>query len=219
MLKRSLAMRDDTDQSVFMGAKRRKPESVGKKIKKAIEKAKEKKFFDTSALGAGSVISTTPFISRLSSIPQGPGDSERIGDAITVTSIEHRLTATWAANSMLRVIVFQWKADNTTAPTVTSILETNVGGTNWYVAPYCHDTASQYRIIDDFHLEGTTSGFPVGVSYRKYFGKKFSKDLRFLAAGTDGYNAIYYLMVSNQSAGGGLGPSVVNRTRINYSDA
>jgi len=218
ILKRSLALRDDTDQSLYLGVKKmKKPETVGKKIRKAIEKAKEKKFYDQSALGAGAAISTTPTIVNISQIPQGAGDSERIGDSVTITSLEHRLTCVWATNSMLRVIVFQWKADNTTPPTVTAVLQTNGGGTNWFVAPYNHDNASQFRIIDDFHLEGTAAGFPVGVSYRRYFGKRYSKDLRFLAAGTNGYNQIYYLMVSNQA--GGTAPSVVDRTRVNYTDS
>lgn len=191
--------------------------TIGARIKKAIEKSKEGKYVDRKLVTAAA-LTTAGLVSKLSLIPQGTTDVTRIGDAVTLTGVELRVDGSSAAagsadTSIVRYVVFQWKADDTTAPIVGDILDLSVS-TAPYTAPYNHDKKSQYKIIDDFRIAVSATGPDTYQSVRKYFGRRMLKDVRFLAAGNNGYNHVYIISVANNTV-------VANSidTRVEYTDA
>jgi len=50
------------------------------------------------------------------------------------------------------------------------------------------------------------------------FGKRISKEVRFLAAGTTGFNHVYMISVSNVPVGSNL-PTVTLGARITFTDS
>lgn len=189
--------------------------SLTKRIKKAVEKTKEQKFWDRRLLDGTDVVSTTGNIQNMSAVTQDITDTGRIGDALTATSVEVRsIVQSGSVPAMLRHVVLQWKADNSTAPVISDILDTTVSSA--YNASYNHDKKSQYRIIDDFRQVVSPNGPTKSTVVQKYFGKRITKDLRYLAAGTSGYNQLYCISISDAAANG---PTVRLDTRMNYTDA
>lgn len=192
-------------------------QTIGARIKKAIEKSKEQKYVDRK-LSTAAALTTAGLVQKLSVIAQGTTDTTRIGDAVTLTGIELKVDGSSAVagsadNSIVRYVVFQWKADDTTAPVVGDILELSVS-TAPYTASYNHDKKSQYKIIDDFRIAVSATGPDTFQSFRKYYGRRMLKDIRFLAAGNNGYNHVYVISMGSNT-------SVVNNidTRVEYTDA
>lgn len=215
-LKRSLAMVSGGAEPMIMRAPSlRRVETVNRKIKKAIERTKEKKFLDTLVHNA-TQITTTATVTKLSAVAQGVGDSQRVGDALTATGVEYRQLCVYDYNACIRHIVFQYKPDDTTAPVVGDILDLSVI-TTAFNAPYNHDKRNQFRILDDYRAYGDNSGEGANGVVKRLFGKKISKDIRYLAAGTSGFNQIYMISVSSQ--GGATAPLVTVGARITFTDS
>lgn len=190
-------------------------QTIGARIKKAIEKSKEQKYVDRK-LATATALTTAGVVQKLSVIPQGTTDVTRIGDAVTLTGIELKVDGNVSggvASSIVRYVVFQWKADDTTAPTVGDILELSVS-TAPYTASYNHDKKSQYKIIDDFRIAVSVPGPDNYQSFRKYYGRRFLKDIRFLAAGNNGYNHVYVISMAENAV-----PVNSIDTRVEYTDA
>lgn len=216
-LKRSLAMVSGGAEPMIMRAPSlRRVETVNRKIKKAIERTKEKKFLDTLVHNA-TQITTTAVVTKLSAVAQGVGDSQRVGDALTATGVEYRQLCSYQDAGCIRHVVFQWKADDTTAPVVGDILDLGVI-TTAFNAPYNHDKRNQFRILDDYRAFGDNSGEGATGVTKRLFGKKISKDIRYLAAGTTGFNQIYMISVSSVS-GAANPPSVTVGARITFTDS
>jgi len=204
------------DPMIVRAPSLRRTETLNRKIKKAVEKTKEKKFKDTLVHNAVQ-ISTTAVVTKLSSVSQGVADTERIGDALMLTGVEYRQLCAFQDAGCIRHIVFQWKADDTTAPVVGDILDLAVI-TTAFNAPYNHDKRNQFRILDDYRAYGDNSGEGATGVVKRLFGKRISKEVRFLAAGTTGFNHVYMISVSNVAVGANV-PTVTLGARITFTDS
>lgn len=204
------------DPMIVRAPSLRRTETLNRKIKKAVEKTKEKKFKDTLVHNAVQ-ISTTAVVTKLSSVSQGVADTERVGDALMLTGVEYRQLCAFQDAGCIRHIVFQWKADDTTAPVVGDILDLAVI-TTAFNAPYNHDKRNQFRILDDYRAYGDNSGEGATGVVKRLFGKRISKEVRFLAAGTTGFNHVYMISVSNVPVGSNL-PTVTLGARITFTDS
>ncbi len=90
--------------------------------------AKEMKFFDTALTPTNFISGGSIVLSSLNLIPQGAGESQRIGRKCDIKSISMRyairfLPSTVAADTIVRVIVYQDKQANGAAATVAGIIE------------------------------------------------------------------------------------------------
>lgn len=190
--------------------------SLTKRIKKAVEKTKEHKFLDRRLLDGTDVISSTATVQKCSAISQGITDNERVGDSINATSFEARVVCgAGSVPAVYRLVIFQWRADDATAPVVGDVLELS-GSATAYNAPYNHDKRSQFRIVDDVRVSVSPNGPQISEKTLKYFGKKITKEIKYLAAGTTGYNQFYTISVSSAATNG---PVLRLDTRLNYTDA
>jgi len=204
------------DPMIVRAPSLRRTETLNRKIKKAVEKTKEKKFKDTLVHNAVQ-ISTTAVVTKLSSVSQGVADTERVGDALMLTGVEYRQISTYFDAGCIRHIVFQWKADDTTAPVVGDILDLAVI-TTAFNAPYNHDKRNQFRILDDYRAYGDNSGEGTTGVVKRLFGKRISKEVRFLAAGTTGFNHVYMISVSS-IPNTSQPPTVSLGARITFTDS
>jgi hypothetical protein len=121
---------------------------------------RELKAFDGNITPA-STVSTTMTIVRLSGINQGTTVTNRIGDSLSLASIEVRSAAAMTIatdfTNQLRMIVFQWcQDDNVYAPAVADIV-TFVAAGQSTVSPIVHDNANKIDVLVDhlFALSGT----------------------------------------------------------------
>lgn len=156
--------------------------------------ATEVKFVDTTVLGAVPVAGS---ITKLSTVAQGVGASQRIGDEAALRAISIRgyvAGAAAAVNSRLRVIVFQWNEDDALgAPVVGSIIQ---GGATVY-APYNYAAIrdSDFRVLFDRLFAVDPIAGPGTQSF--FWEKKIDGRLAFNAAVTTGSGMLYLLLISD----------------------
>jgi len=95
-----------------------------RQVKNIVSRQVELKQFDTtnSALG---IASTGTFVGPFAAIPQGSADNYRVSDRLHMKRLWMRWTCVFGdATNFLRVVVFQWKANNATiTPSVNAILQ------------------------------------------------------------------------------------------------
>lgn len=132
-----------------------------KALVSAVGRVAEKKYRDAFFTTLDSFV--TPInsdgrIFDITNIPQGTLDTSRVGDKVTVNSIEMKVYL-WAdpvatpknPNQAYRFVLFKWYDDTT--PIVGDILQSLVGG-NYagIVAPFDHDKKIKRKILADFTI-------------------------------------------------------------------
>lgn len=196
-------------------------------IKKIIRQMAEKKHRDTFANwfnNNSNRVAHTGTIISLSDIPQDATDTGRVGDKVTMTSLEIKYSF-WSAaanpaatppelpksNYILRVIIFIWKDDTT--PTLGMILNDDAGATSLeqtVLAPLNHDLKVKRKIIMDetynanvaiSDLGQILSSFKPTQQYRRVFDLTKMRGglntINFTPTANEGINKIWMLMVSN----------------------
>lgn len=128
-------------------------------VLKALRSVAEHKYHDVIYQfdGTDGYVSSTSLVLRLSEVPQGSTDVERIGDKLTMTSLEFRFTSYPIVDiktndtSTYRITVFLWKDD--TVPSVYNIYESSggAGAIDQFPGcwPFTHDTAIKRKILYD----------------------------------------------------------------------
>lgn len=123
---------------------------VTKRYLRAIIGSPEKKWFNVnqgSPNGMG-VSTITGDIYPLDQVAQGTGDNNRIGDTISLQSIQMRLDlARTTADGVLRVILFRWMQRAT--PTVANILEAPLFATQQYQQPINKNYGKSIKVLFD----------------------------------------------------------------------
>jgi len=179
------------------------PKQMGKttkferKVRKALAKAGEQNFFDVYQTSA--VVDYAGTLACLSAVPQGNGDSNRTGDMITPKWLELRGSVTGNTTSVfnsVRIIVFRWRPSNATPPIVTSILQQASTDT----APFSALQEDNYRggvfdVLHDRIYAVTTYEFQRAFDIRLNLPQTLPPS--FIAAGTNGFNQIYILGISD----------------------
>lgn len=154
---------------------------------------------------------------NLTAIPQGPSDSTRNGDEVTLKHIHLRLffINNTGLNSnpyvIWRVIVFQYKAsDLVTAPTITNILLSSAanGGNSGALSSRNIDYLSIYNVLYDRMFQ-TVAGLPSSTnngSVANYTSlvkisvpmKYVKRKIQYIAGSTNAVNNIYLLVTTAQ---------------------
>lgn len=189
-----------------------------KEVKQMIGRNMELKSIDETG---GASAPALGLITRWFNIPQGTGNTQRIGNDINATHLELQYDITQAdAFNRVRVIVFQWALDDATAvPTINDILF--VGATNYFNALYNFDNRDKYKILHDrrYLLENTSVGISsVPKSSPIYKLKIPHKQILFNGSGaTTGRFMIYQLLCSDSASV--PNPNVVTNIRLIYRDA
>jgi len=134
----------------------------------------------------------------LTSIAQGTGDANYIGDSITPLYVTIRGLTDAADNvQALRVIVFQTLGN--TAPTVATLMQYASGTIYSCLSPVKKNTRRQYQILRDKIYTTTTSGPAVRAFKIKIpmYGLQITEFTD--AAGTIGTGGLYMLLMSDST--------------------
>lgn len=204
----------------------------------------EHKFLDSIAnFGPSSeavAVTNTSKIVSLVEVEPGTGDSTRIGDKVSGTSIEFRLvsfspetTSVSAKEWMIRVTIFVWKDDS--IPAANTDIYGNSGSTGVAanqpsIWPYNHDKSIKRKVLADWtftqFLDANSDTFE-GCQDPYYTCQKIIPLTRlknrmnvvnYLGGTTNGYNKIYAIITSNQTAFAASW-NVTMWARYNYTDA
>lgn len=156
-------------------------------------------------------VSTSGYVQDLSIITQtSTGDQNRIGDSITLTSMEVRYDWEVAdTTNRVRLILFRWNDDG--APGVNDILLNTVSVPRCY-ASYNKDSRSKFNILyDKVMVVGQGSGTD-NVKYRE-FKRKLTGKINYSSGGTSGVKHVYLMAISDSLTGN---PTLAFYSRLNY---
>jgi len=125
---------------------------------------------------------------------QGNNGIQRIGDEIQNVYLELRGSIQYVDNHVTRLIGFQWKSDNTTAPTPGDVLVSAFfGAFNAPHAAYNEDSQKKLKILFD-----RTIACEVGKQVVPFKFKTKCLDIEFKqSSATAGTNCIYILAVTD----------------------
>lgn len=168
-----------------------------KQVKQLVRGQSETKRF-VSAVGIASVDYSGGISPNLSAIAQGDGYNQREGDVVTLSKGVLRMTLTAGpTTNAIRVILFRWLEDSTTAPTVGDLLLAGYSGSaDAPRAPLVFGALREkFNVLYDrtFGL-GFNSKEIVQIEKSIYF--KNSK-VRFNPAATTGRSNIYMMIISD----------------------
>lgn len=178
-------------------------------VRQEINSIAEKKYHASTSIGAG--ISTTVDLYSLSDVDVGINDNERIGDQITVTSMEFRgYLEVGDTNNIVRVILFQWFPD--TVPTAVDILISSVNG---LISPYSHDHRYEFNILFD-RTYMMSNDWQHYSKFHVYIKKFRERKIQYVGGTYVGNNKIYLAVVSDSAAV--PNPTMAYIAKLNFKD-
>lgn len=176
-------------------------------VAKMIKRKKQVGYLDTLPSSAVSVNSTGTF-TRLTTIPQGDGQGQRVGDAVSVSGLRYH--GLYKSNSLsaattihyLRVVFFRWLPDsNIEAPTLAKLFEVTTDNQTHFIGD--RTARSKFQVLADYHQVFNSvnngSGRPLVNIIKKYL--KINKTLRFNEGLNEGKGHIYVLEWGNAASG------------------
>lgn len=178
---------------------------------------KEPKYVDTSNIATAA--SSTLTVISVSATTNGTTDITRIGDQIELHSLELKLSATVSSSdgsNLVRILVFQWLADDTTdPPTAAKVLQSSAGQP--YNSPFNHDNSAKLVVLYD-KLLATSTYYPVKHdSVLISLGQSpVRRVVKYSAGASTGNNNIYIAFCSD--SGPAPHPTVDSYARINFYD-
>lgn len=189
------------------------PKSYKRFVTKTLAKRVEYKYH-TAYYNQPSVLNNGVVI-NLIDIPQGVLDTERIGDQIRLATITFRYVVTVGDNfNFLRLIIFQFKSNNSFNPAVSAILN---GTAPTYLSQYSVDNNQTFQVLyDRTHRLDTDD--PAKVVIGKCNMKYCKRKLQFQAgSNTTGTGMIYALAISD--SGNAPNPGIQGEFNFWYSDS
>ena len=210
---------------------------IGKyKLRQALSSIAEHKYFENGVtLGptAGAQLNSTGSLLLITDVAQGAGQTNRIGDKATGTSLEMKYElifpglATTNPINTARIIVFIWKDD--TVPAVVDILE---DPTYPSLSPFNHDkkvkrkilydkTINQYGLYSAVATQSFADSQRPNVTYSVYIplGKlKRYCNIYYQSGTTVGVNNIYCLAIADNNGAANTTWSFQSYTRYNFID-
>lgn len=157
-------------------------------------------------------VSTAGTINKLTEIPCDP--EHRIGEEINVRSLELHGNITYAdATNFVRLIIFQWRPYDSTAPTVGDIL----GNASRWWDGYNGSTDQNYTILWDKTFCVADVHNPI-LAFKKKLYKRFASRLEYGdgQATLTGFHQLYAFIISDSSAASH--PTVNLYSRVLYKD-
>lgn len=189
------------------------PKAYKRFVKNTLAKRVEYKYH--TAYYVPSSIPNNGLITNLVDIPQGVLDTERIGDQIRLATITFRYVVTVGDSfNFLRLIIFQFKANNSLNPGVSAILN---GTSPTYLSQYSVDNNQIFQILyDRTHRLDTDD--PAKVVIGKCNMKYCKRKLQFQAgSNTIGTGMIYALAISDSAQA--PHPGIIGEFNFWYSDS
>lgn len=167
--------------------------------------------------------STSGTTTHLTSIAGGTTDSTRVGDAVTLESIEVRFNGLCASSvagsteiNAIRMLLIQWHPVSNAAVTLADILLDNLA---YWISPYDHDNqrAKLFTILRDETF--STDGYSrAGFTGHWMVNRGFQKKMCYIAGSSSNQsNGLYLMLVSDSSAVSH--PAVNTYVKVNYTDA
>ncbi len=182
-------------------------------VRQELHRNEEPKHYDVLSSGTAGIAGSG--VLYLSSMAQGITDITRVGDRISLKSIEARWDLIFAdATNFMRIILFQWVGDAVSdVPAISSVLES----TPYYLSPYNWDQRAKFRILhDETYCLDATANPRTHVGHCKV-GLRGSH-LQFLNASTNiEAGGLFALFMSDSAAA--AHPAYDLYTRIAYTDA
>lgn len=122
-------------------------------VQRIVEKNIETKALDFQA-GIGAAYGTTAIFQDLTAIGQGATSITRLGDQIKLKKIDFRMYFTQqgagsVAENVTRILIFQWRPDNGTAPVVADLLDLGPGGTTNVWSQHNFDNRALFKVLKD----------------------------------------------------------------------
>lgn len=210
--------------------------AISKMIDKSIRRNAELKFI-TAAIPLDDVTTTLQSIC-LTDITQSVGDSDRIGDRLTLAgTLDMRLFFSSVANQNVATLYFvrmmlvqlKYVTDSASPLVASEFLSPGVSGVSDYTSQYNHDRRSQYNILYDKTFQYNNNG-GAGLAYNeamiKHFhvkvklgkSKKVKDTVEYIAANSDvAANHIYFVWMSNTAAGANA-PLITGTYKLFYRD-
>lgn len=190
-----------------------------RQVKNLVSRQQEHKIFDNTS-GSTGAPNTGVLYGPLTAPSQGPSDSQRTGDRITLKKITFRESMIYAdTTNHFRLIIFQWYQNSALAtPALTDILQT-IGN------PICsaiNDTnmdGKKFKILHDKVFNLTQNGANAAAfSQIKLYGRRIArKAIQFNPGATSGFNHIYMFALSDSAAI--PNPSLTHYSRVEYIDS
>jgi len=201
---------------------------VSQMIKSSMAYSHESKYFDLVNQTGVSIDYNGITPVQISAVPQGSTDTSRDGDVIIVKRLKfahsfrycgtNTTTNLSTAENVVRLIVFTWKPFfSDVAPVVSAILQ-YYGAAYGPLSALAHDNRNQFTILFDktFVLDGFASPFKVVKA-----DLKLNHKIQYKAgSSTNSAGGIFYLYISDATAGGGVYPaSVASFYRLDFTDS
>lgn len=172
----------------------------------------EKKYLDV--LNAGSLTNVTA-INKLSGIPQGQNDSQRIGDKVTLRNLQYTMEMSCADTfNRIRITLIRWNRDDNTSVVTAAGVYQNLGLS--LHSPFNFDALRKgdFTILYDKVHNLVVNQDSTIKNVKKLI--KIKSAINFNAAGTTGEGHIYSLLTSD--SGAATHPAINEYTRITFTD-
>lgn len=186
--------------------------TVKKEVAKVMDKKVEKKYFDVN--NAGGVTNVTA-INKLSGVPQGQNDSQRIGDKLSLRNLQYRLEmACGDAYNRIRITILRWNRDDNTDVVTAGRVYQNLGLS--LHSPFNFDSLRKgdFTILyDKVHNLVLNQDTTIKNLVKTI---KVKSGINFNAGGTTGEGHLYTLLTSD--SGAVTHPSINEYSRITYTD-
>jgi len=184
-------------------------QQVRQMIQSVVAEDMEEKYLVTTT---NDTLSTAPVLHDLALVPQGVGDSNRVGDTLTQVLLEMRVILQRplsTAACVFRISIIQWMP--ATVPSAAALFFG--GGTNLLV-PWYKDTSQQFRVLYDRIVPSQDSDSLIDGNVVIVNELKLSSDMQFQSGSTSGTNHIYLVV----SATGSLAAKCFGGFTLRYLD-
>ena len=189
--------------------------TVNKIVDKRMNTKSEHKELNVQGTGSSSYAWTlSPVISTF--IPQGNGDSQRIGDKIRIKQVDFKASYTYADSSnTCRVVLIRWLANNT--PSASQIFTDDSS----VYAPLSHYTTEYkgalFQVIWDSHRNLSSVGPGVASVFKSKKLGGTGKQVHFNSGSTTVASGELYLCHATDSSAASH-PTLTYNLRMIYSD-
>lgn len=205
-----------------------KGQGVKRIVRRAFNALVERKHHNLTFAYANLPVAPTVSVADFCAIPQGLLDINRVGDRAMIKKLIIRIVMErqqWQvaggaplgrATTKIRLVFVQWKPN--TVPVALDILNIGPSGGVDYLSEYNHDTRQEYTILKDktWPLTPVTNLISIVRTF-SFFGKKLSKKIQFVNAGTVGTNKIYMFVITDSVATAEITMSF--QARLYFTDA
>lgn len=215
-------MRSKTKKRTFRRRVRRPYKLAALARNVAMRMAEHK--YSLAVSGGPQNVTDTGSITCVTQIAQGSADTSRVGDALTLKSIEYGYFTNAIANTqaLVRFMIIQWFPQvtdtNGSPPAIANniLFDGTVNAEN-VIQPYYHDNRNQFRVLyDRLHTVSAADE----ISSRYYHGfitTGFKKNVQYYGgSSTNGNNQIFLIKMSDLASSY---PQVTNFIKINYVDS